>query len=491
VQHRFIKKTGAKLIVVLLALNPVLLRADDPFPSVPPRGYMPNGQAPNGYGFNPVPGGNQPSVAPTQPMAPVRPDSFPGGPGAQPASAAPAYGPLYQPGPQQVPGGVQAARLGPTGIARGTGAATPVAPPELCELSQVLGRVANDVVLTGDVFAGIDDMIGGNRNRIPPEKFAEQRAAVAEEVTAAIHEFVSHHNDPDPVKAMSLSHRGLIYQLVRRQVEVKMIYQDFQRNVPKERFPEIQESVNRHFDETQLKVLMKRENVVSRADLENALRAKGSSLDRERRIFFEQVVAQQWVQQQLKPENPNGGKPEEEEVTHEEMLAWYNAHKKEFELPAKARWEELMVSFARHANHDEAYAILAGLGNQVIIGVPLADVAKKGSEGPTAQQGGQRDWTLKDSLASEVLNQALFSQPIGQLSPRILESEDGFHIIRVLERQELSWTSFLDAQKQVKEKIQNERYEKRYKKFLEELQAKYPASTVFDKSLEEQKKLEE
>ena len=66
---------------------------------------------------------------------------------------------------------------------------------------------------------------------------------------------------------------------------------------------------------------MKRQNVVSQADLENALRAKGSSLDRERRDFMEEVASQEWARQQLKPEKD--GKPDEEEVTHEEMLTWY------------------------------------------------------------------------------------------------------------------------------------------------------------------------
>ncbi len=77
--------------------------------------------------------------------------------------------------------------------------------------------------------------------------------------------------------------------------------------MPKEALPAIEENVNRHFEETQLKILMKRENVVSLADLETALRAKGSSLDREKRIFMEQVVAQQWIQQQVKPDEDRQG----------------------------------------------------------------------------------------------------------------------------------------------------------------------------------------
>ncbi len=92
VQHRLIIRTGAGLIAVLLAVNLAILRAQDPFPPVPPGGYMPNGQPQNGY--NPVTGLPAAPVVPYQPMAPIRPAGFPGGPIAADAAAAPAYGPI-------------------------------------------------------------------------------------------------------------------------------------------------------------------------------------------------------------------------------------------------------------------------------------------------------------------------------------------------------------------------------------------------------------
>jgi len=349
--------------------------------------------------------------------------------------------------------------------------------------------VGNDVVLTSDVLLGIDDLIANARMRIPREKIAEQRAMLVQEVTAGIDAYNAHYLDPDPVKAMTLSQRALIQQLLRQQIETKMIYQDFRKTVPKEQLPSVEENVDRHFEESQLKVLMKRENVISRADLQNALLAKGSSLETEKRIFMEKVVSQMWAQEQLKPAGKEGksGKPEDEEVTHEEMLAWYNAHLKDFEKPAKARWEELMISFARHFDRREAYDAMAALGNRVCQGASLADVARSASEGPTARAGGMRDWTNKDSLNSENLNQAIFGLPVGRLSP-ILESENGLHIVRVVERRELTRTSFLDAQKEIKESIKTERFQKRYKEWVEKLHAKYLVWTVFDKSLQEQNK---
>jgi len=149
-----------------------------------------------------------------------------------------------------------------------------------------------------------------------------------------------------------------------------------------------------------------------------------------------------------------------------------------------------MISFARHPDHNEAHDLLAALGTRALFGASLPDVARSGSEGPTARSGGQRDWTHQGSLASETLDRALFSQPVGRLSP-ILESADGYHIIRVVERQEFSRTIFLDAQKEIKARIRKERLKKRQEEFVEQLKEKYPVWTVFDNATQKPKAVEE
>jgi hypothetical protein len=415
---------------------------------------------------------------PTQPVeqtatfgGPASPDTFNG---IRVQEAKP-FAPLYKSAQPPANGAVPANYLSPAGPAQ---AMIPqVRPARLCELAQTLARVGDDIVMTGDLLGGsIDDMMSRVKGRIPADQFAAQRAALVKEVTDGIHEYAAHVDagDPDPAKGMTDAHRILLYQMVRQQIDVKLIYQDFRKTVAKENLDHILESVNGHFDNTQVNILMKREKVTSTSDLETALRAKGSSLDRERKMFQEQFIAQQWAQQQIKPDG--------EEITHQDMIDWYQAHIKEFEQQPRVRWEEVVVTFARHPDHNEAWAAMAALGNRVLAGASLAEVARSASEGATASQGGKWDWTHSGSIDSKAINDALFSLPVNQLSP-ILESTDGLHIIRVVQRQELTRTSFLDAQKDVKEKIQKERFEKKYKEYVEELRKKFPIWTVFDASL--------
>jgi hypothetical protein len=465
---------AAALIAVPSMFAAALLSAQDPFPQVPPGVYQPNGQA-NGY----YPGsGPQRAAMPYQPLTPTRSNDFPGGPVPPMNRANGSEIATWQSGPQPVYGPVPASYAGP---ALPPAQVMPPRPAQLCAGTIILARVGNDVVLTSDLPAVIDEMLGNlKQKKIPAEKIAEQRAAMIKELSEAVDELAAHLNDPDPVKGMSMPHRSFVNNLVHRQTEIKLLYQDFRATVPKENLPAVEETVARRFEEYQLKALLEREGVSNRADLETSLQAKGSSLEREKRIFKEQFLAQTWLQQSVLENKKEG----EEEVTHEEMLKWYQEHLKKFESPPQVRWEELMISFARHPNRGEAYAAMAALGNRVLAGASLADVARNASEGPTAHSGGLRDWTHMGSLSSDVLDHAIFNRPVGTLS-EIIETPEGYHIIRVIERQELIQKSFLEVQKEIKENIKNERLDKRYKDFVAKVKGKYPVWTVFDNSMQQ------
>ena len=164
VQHRLDHSNSAGLIAVLLAVSPAILPAQDPFPPVPPGGYMPDGQSQNGY--NPVPGGYQPSVVPSQPLAPTRPDSLSRRP--HPADN----------GQCRESGGrfgrrsalrADCTAAGPAVFCRQLAQRPSRRPPlrQLCG-AQILARVGNDVILTSDVLIGIDDMMARAKGRFRP-----------------------------------------------------------------------------------------------------------------------------------------------------------------------------------------------------------------------------------------------------------------------------------------------------------------------------------
>jgi parvulin-like peptidyl-prolyl cis-trans isomerase-like protein len=295
-------------------------------------------------------------------------------------------------------------------------------PAQLIEGGQIVARVDGQVILASDVLWQVKLILEENRANIPP-------------------------GEEEKIRTM----------LLRRQVmgliDTKMLYGDFRRTVPAENLPKIEKQFDKPFEEREIPRLIKIFGVKDRAELVDRLRENGSSLESHRRAFIEQAIAGEWIRQRL---------PKPKPVTHEQMLEYYNAHLADYEFPAKTRWEELMVRFNRFGDDRvKAWRAIAEMGNQIwqqvlrkpdVRGPVFAELAKAQSHGFTATDGGLHDWTTHNSLQCQALNDALNGLKIGQLS-NILESGQGYHIVRVLERKEAGRTSFVDAQAGIRKKL--------------------------------------
>ena len=91
----------------------------------------------------------------------------------------------------------------------------------------------------------------------------------------------------------------------------------------------------------------------------------------------------------------------EPDITHDQLLQYYHEHSKEYDVAARARWEELSIRFDKFPDRASADQAIVEMGNQVLRGAELAAVAKKFSQGATATDGGYHDWTTKGSLVSK------------------------------------------------------------------------------------------
>ena len=85
---------------------------------------------------------------------------------------------------------------------------------------------------------------------------------------------------------------------------------------------------------------------------------------------------------------------------------------------------------------------------------------------------------------AEDVDRALFTLPLRQLSP-ILESNSGFHIVCVLERQDMSRQPFQAVQDKIKVKIRQQRTAKQIQDYIERLRQQIPVWTIFDEPAEQ------
>ena len=317
--------------------------------------------------------------------------------------------------------------------------AAPASERTLCDGTRIIARVGSEAIFESEVAGAVNEVIEKNKDRIPPDQLDRQREL-------------------------------LIQQRLKPLIEAKLIFQEARRTIPAEGWSQVEKQLTKRFEEDELNKLIKKAGVTTPRELDQHLRTLGTSLEYEKRAYIERTLAQQWVFQQVKPN---------EETTYDQMVTYYREHLQEFTTPARVQWEELMVRYSKYPTKAEARDAIARMGNQVFGGLPFAQVAKTGSDGVTANKGGQWGWTAKGSLANAAVDDALFNLPVGRMSP-IIENAKGYYIVRVTQREEEAVRPFLEAQVDIKKKIVEQRTKKQFSEYMADLEKKTPVWTVFD-----------
>lgn len=312
-------------------------------------------------------------------------------------------------------------------------------PPELFEPGKVIAIVGDQHILAGDLLGDINQLLKPYEDKATKEQLDEQR-------------------------------KLLMQKMLPKMIQTKMMYQEMLANVPPEAVPEIEKKLADQFDENQLPEFIERAEVETAAELDAKLREYGSSIEKQRRLFSEQVLAREVMRQNV---------PREPEVSHQEMLDYYRENAKDYERPARVRWEELAVWKKNFDNKADAYREIANMGNRVLRGAAFSRVAREQSQGFTADNGGWHDWTTQGSLRAAELDEAIFTLPVGRLS-RIIEAEDGFHIIRVLDREQAGRVPFFKEQVRIKKKLQKEKRDELIDEYLASVRERTRVWTIFD-----------
>ncbi len=312
---------------------------------------------------------------------------------------------------------------------------------EIVLSSQILAMVGTQPILAGELLGRVNELLAPYVDQLPESQLQEQRWL-------------------------------LMQKMLPSAIEAKLVYLDFLRTMPDKQVELVRSNVYEQFDKEQLPRMVEQAKLTSSAELDAKMRSLGSSLDNTRRAFFEQVAAREMIRQKTEGDR---------EVTHDELLQYYREHLGEYEYQAKARWEHLMARFSDFDRKEEAYRAIAQMGNSVLRGTPLEVVARRESQGPNAHNGGQYDWTTKGSLVSTVIDEAIFSLPVGKLS-RILEDDKGFHIVRVLERKDAGCVPFQQTQREIRETLKDQHRDTRVKEYLEGLKRDTYVWNYFDQA---------
>lgn len=273
-----------------------------------------------------------------------------------------------------------------------------------------------------------------------------------------------------PMSVKRREAKNILPRLLPKYIQGKLLLVDALESLPEgANVDDIYSSAGDQFDEMMVPQLMKNVNVESPAKLDAYYRALGSSLRNVRRSWIESELVKYMMRSKINI-NPD--------VSHREMHEYYVENKDQYSVPAKVKWEQLMVRFDQFPNQDAARAALAEMGDEVVYGAPLAAVAKRSSQGFKASDGGQQGWTTRGSLVDKKLDDMLFNMEIGKLS-NIVPTRGGLAIIRVIERQKAGFIPFEESQSEIKESLLSAKQDVEFQKHIANVKKRVPVE-VFD-----------
>ena len=139
-----------------------------------------------------------------------------------------------------------------------------------------------------------------------------------------------------------------------------------------------------------------------------------------------------------------------------------------FKKPETVQASHILVKVEKGAD-DAAKAAarqkIDELRQKIVDGADFAEVAKENSDCPSGRRGGDLGSFGRGQMVKP-FEEAAFTQPIGELGP-VVETDFGFHIIKVTDRSEAGERSFDEMKDQIKEHLNAQRKDKAVSEHIE------------------------
>ncbi|HET7754366.1 MAG TPA: peptidyl-prolyl cis-trans isomerase [Anaeromyxobacteraceae bacterium] len=149
-------------------------------------------------------------------------------------------------------------------------------------------------------------------------------------------------------------------------------------------------------------------------------------------------------------------------VTEEAARRVYDEHAAEYEQPAQVHALQIVTR-----SRDDAEKARAELRRRP---QAFAEVARRTSIAPEAEQGGELGWFGRDSGMPEVFH-ACFDLPVGQVSA-VVPSPYGFHVFKVLERRPARRRPFAEVRDEIARGLLRDARSTAQENFLASLRSK-------------------
>jgi parvulin-like peptidyl-prolyl isomerase len=245
--------------------------------------------------------------------------------------------------------------------------------------------------------------------------------------------------------------RTMRVKVLERLIDGELLYQKASRREPKIRDAEV---------EDELKTI--RGRFSSEEAFQAVLEETGTSKEEFREQIRRSLVIARFVDREIVGDI---------EITEEDLRRYYDQNPTEMIRRESVPIRQILIRLrpnASEAARIEARRKIEAILEKLNAGEEFADLARRYSEGPGAEQGGDRGVLIRGGGAPPVLERAAF-----QLGPQetsdIIESRRGFHIIKVGERRAAGPIPFDEAKESIRARLTAMEREEKMRVYLESL----------------------
>ncbi len=252
---------------------------------------------------------------------------------------------------------------------------------------------------------------------------------------------------------------AVIEKHLPQRIETALLIQSLRLMVKGDQLKMMEQELDKLFQK-HLVEIMPQHKVTSKAELEKALAATGTSLAAYEQDFKNKQLAGLYLSTKTGERTPVIGR--------QDIVDYYEANAARYEHSAQARFQLLMTTSAANGGKDGARAKMETAYAELARGDAFGDVAMRHSDHPTAAKGGQHDWYKPGDFNSKAVDRALFELPVGEFSP-IYEMPTGFAVVKVTERKPAGRTPLSEVQEQIRATLLEQSHRDAVESLLAEL----------------------
>lgn len=164
-------------------------------------------------------------------------------------------------------------------------------------------------------------------------------------------------------------------------------------------------------------------------------------------------------------------------VEDKDLKSDYEANKENYKTNEEVKASHILIYTPAEATEvdkktlkEKAESVL----KEVLDGkTSFEDLAKKYSEDPGSKEtGGDLGYFEKDKMVAEFAN-AAFAGEVGKVIPNLVESQYGYHIIKVTDKKAAGYKSYEEVKAEIETALIEKKRTEKYEKMMAELKKKY------------------